>query len=60
MGGKTAQLAKQKAAVQAGPDYKFYVRSLSTFSSSGVKRVRATVTAYRDAEIKDIVVEWIE
>jgi len=60
MGGKTAQLAKQKAAVQAGPDYKFYVRSLSTFSSNGVKRVRATVTAYRDAEIKDIVVEWTE
>ncbi len=60
MFGSSARQAKQKAADQAGPGYKFAVISMHISSSSSRKYVRAVVKAYNDAEMKDVVVEWSE
>jgi len=59
-GGSTAEQAKQRAAVQAGPEFRFHVTSLNTSSSGGTKHVRAVVAAYNDREIQTIIVEWSE
>jgi hypothetical protein len=60
MGGETADKAKEKAAVQTGPGYKFYVNNLNISSSSHGKQVHALVTAYNHDEIKELVIEWSE
>jgi hypothetical protein len=60
MGGETADKAKEKAAAQTGPGYKFYVNNLNISSSSSGKQVHAVVTAYNNDEIKELVIEWSE
>lgn len=58
--GETAEEAKQRAAAHVGPGYAFHITSINISSSSGVKHVRAVVTAYNDTEIKSIEIEWSE
>jgi len=60
MNGATATEVKQRAAVQVGKGYKFHIDSINWSSSSSNKHVYSIVTAYNDAQIKNIVVEWSE
>ena len=50
----SADVARQKAQQQLGGNYKYYVSSMEWSGSGG----RATVTAYNDAEVKEVQVEW--
>jgi hypothetical protein len=60
LNSNTAEQAKQKAAAQIGPGYKFRVKNINISSGTGGKHVQAVVTAYNDKEVNDIVVEWAE
>lgn len=55
-----AQKAKDRAAEQTGPGYKFHVAGLREHWDSTGHSVQAYVTAYNDKEIKNIPLEWKE
>jgi len=56
-----AKRAAERARAEIGPDYRYFVSSLSSSWSSGSgTHVRATVLAYTDSSIQSINVEWRE
>jgi hypothetical protein len=59
--GETARRAAEQARAELGPDYRYFVSSLSTsWSSRTGTHVRATVLAYTDSSIEHVDAEWRE
>ena len=52
--GESAEIAKEKARDQLGASYKYHVTAMNWSGSGG----SATLTAYNDAEIKQVKVRW--
>lgn len=52
--GETAQEAKRLAAERYGTDFKYFVSGISWTG----KHVSASLTAYKENEVKEVAVEW--